>query len=332
MKNYKFTPSQLTIYVGIVLIFGIVYLGTKFFLKQVVPSQQNWKTYSDEQYGFGFEYPSDIKVESELHLDRKRGVKYILVTLKVDKNIQKRLASCYSRFTLESGYLKVELTDEFILKKNFLNIPLKSEFIFPKPGEKSSYHQVLSIGCPSGISDYERFVISNSISYFSPKNENAISQLTQIPTIFSEFTLDTSNWNSYKNESGGVEFKYPSSSKVNLANGGWGFPGMNNVAEISIKNVFDVGFELGVGWVKYKSLEDQYTLYCGEGYDPCISGSYKEDVEMVVQHANTYISGYPARYWISDANWGGPHGGMKEYIIDIAFPNKLAEIGGIITS
>ena len=287
-----------------------------------------WKTYQSDEYGFEFKYPAWIQVSQELLLDDKRGVKYPLLTLQVQQNVPEYVL-CPSLFSLIVGYIKVELTDAHIAGN--LNAPLKVSFIFPGPGELSLYHQGLLISCPSGISESERQAIANSTNYLKSREDKAIKELIAPQTLFQGFTLDTTNWGYYKNDSEEIGFKYPLNATVRLTGGEYyGFQGKDNVAVISIAPVTGAGFELGVGWTKYQSLDDKYPLSCVDGGgEGCGSRSYRDDVEQIVKNMNVSANNYPARYWTSTGIWSG-YDAIMEHHIDIALPSVLVHVRGTV--
>lgn len=161
----------------------------------------NWKTYRNEQYGFEFKYPKDWTIDGKEDLFRVidmqdlnkpyKGI-YVSITDSNGMNIDKWLENYNTEF--------IDSKSKLIINGNSVVKSINSAdgsdgFSYYFSDNKNVFKFEVSKFYQNGNSfyDYDKYIIK-ILSTFK---------------FFNSTTTDISNWNTYRNEEYGFEFKYP---------------------------------------------------------------------------------------------------------------------------
>lgn len=189
-------------------------------LKQSVVDISDWQTYRNEQYGFEFKYPSNWDFQTPGYYsvtvgNPMSGERTYSFSVRVISNPQNLASKAFVEKIIsdseKSGTRKISYVKEYEIIVGGLNgyelegvddLELSAEKIY-----LSLSNKILEINFP---------ISADNSNLNTPKENNLISH--QILSTFNFFpptsSADTTNWQTYRNEEYGFEFKYPSQFAV----------------------------------------------------------------------------------------------------------------------
>lgn len=278
-------------------IFVYQYLAAK--TQTIVSVQQNpmtgWKTYTNNQYGFEFEYPSDWKLSEY--------PPYGIVAL--DKN----------RVPTDSEYNSVRDESEpgtltFHLKNSEYAIKAVGKSINVNIGQNNSI-QAAEIKDPGPISPDNPFWANRGLTTYiirpgQPQNQILINYVYSVSDTQYDQTVsqilqsmklnETAGWNTYNNF--GIEFQYPQN---------WGMP-QENISGLGQESIsFDFN----------PSDYQPFSVYTQKDIDPQTGGIKNETFDQMV---NRWLANNKNIYLVKNISAGGLSG--KELFYNSAVTGK----------